>query len=1311
MATTYTRRINLYINGKEVTNDIISIRREMTKLVNEQARMTRGSKDYVKHGSEIKKLKNIINEHNNSLATAAKKPSFFQRAADGFNRFQSIAVAAIATITGIAMVVKTTIQAFAEWDEKMVDAMKTTRMSREEAEELNSSLKKIDTRTAQNDLLNLAWVAGKLGISGKENVLEFVTAANQIGVALSRDLGGTENAIRDIGKLTDIFHTKDMYGQEQAILKMGSAINELGMASTAAEGYLVNFAKRTAGIAPQAGVSVENILGLAATLDALGQRAEMSSTAYSKLMVTMTKRTQEFASVAQMSLEDFTALFNVDANEAMVRVFEGMNQDASGFQKMVDILGDLEIEGQRMTSVFGALAKNTGMLSKQQELSNKAYEEGISVTREYNLKNDTAQAKLEKYRKGFVNLQVELGKKMMPIYGQVIHKASTLLKVFGATVEFISKYGKQIAVLLITITAYSIATKLATFWQTKYSEATILSVISQKLQALAFRAQFAAISLYNAAVALFAGKTKVAAIQFRAFSAALMANPIGIVVGAIAAISAALYFYSSRLTEAQKLQKTLNDVNLTAEKQIVEQRLELEQLLRVAENENNSKERRLAAIKKINELSPEFLKGITLETLKTEASKAALDGYINSLHQKAKLMAAQEKIVEIEKEILDLQDGELGFWQKAGSAGIAYALGLRTAGAASKDAAEIEKFRAEKVAELTLEQEKLLEVTDKIIKSQSQSEQIDFDPDSPQAMLKAKQDELDLARKMPAATNEEIEARKNNIASIILEIKALEKLANTHVSNTDLIKEKEEELESARLMPGATKAEITARNKAIETIERQIAAYKELGTAEHGDSGKKESDEAIKKNIEVIEAANSAEKAAINKRHLDGISSEKQYNDELLLQELNFIAAKIKTYKVGSKEYQEEVNKAMELQLDVDLKLRELQLKAQDELAAAKIENFRDEFLRQEEAEKERWFLEKTELEKRLSNKAELNEKEQAINDAIHELIEEKEKTHQQKMTDLKTGKKLAELEDMVTATDPFDEEFAPLEQMQKSFNARAELIQAQYLNELDMAAGNHAALLAAEKIYNDAMLQLKLDMIDAEWMQREQRIEAAQSFVGALSGIVDQETALGKALFLFNQGLAIAEIWMSVAKANAKAVESSPMTFGLPWVAVNTGIGVAQTAMVLAQTVKAFTKPAKEASYSDGGPTGPGGKNEPAGIVHKGEYILSQDMLADPNVKYLTQIFEKMRTRKVSLSQAAMPHLSSGGFSSTNKNPSPSVLALPDNSKSLQQQNETNLELVKAIKLFLEYRPVVAVETIEREREKYIRIKQTSGL
>lgn len=47
-----------------------------------------------------------------------------------------------------------------------------------------AELKKFDTRTAQNELQSLARVGGKLGLPGKEDLLEFVSAADKINVAL-----------------------------------------------------------------------------------------------------------------------------------------------------------------------------------------------------------------------------------------------------------------------------------------------------------------------------------------------------------------------------------------------------------------------------------------------------------------------------------------------------------------------------------------------------------------------------------------------------------------------------------------------------------------------------------------------------------------------------------------------------------------------------------------------------------------------------------------------------------------------------------------------------------------------------------------------------------------------------------------------------------------------------------------------------------------------------------------------------------------------------------------------------------------------
>ena len=272
--------------------------------------------------------------------------------------------------------------AFTEYDEALTDAMKTTNLSKKEITELSEALAGIDTRTSQNDLLALARAGGKLGIEGRNNLLGFVRAADQINVALSEDLGGdAEAAITAVGKMTDIFRLQDVYGVEQAMLKVGSAINELGMASTANEGYMVDFTQRMAGIAPNADISIDKILGLAATLDKYGQTAEMSSTALGQMIQMMFRDTETFAGIAGMSLQEFSDILNNDVNEAMLRVLEGMRKSGeTGLAPIVKAMDAMGLNGQRASQVLGTIADHVDELRAQQVLANEAFERGTTVS-------------------------------------------------------------------------------------------------------------------------------------------------------------------------------------------------------------------------------------------------------------------------------------------------------------------------------------------------------------------------------------------------------------------------------------------------------------------------------------------------------------------------------------------------------------------------------------------------------------------------------------------------------------------------------------------------------------------------------------------------------------------------------------------------------------------------------------------------------------------------------------------------------------------------------------------------------------------
>ncbi len=73
MAKTYTRRINLYINDKEVKSDIKSITAEFHKSRNQLAKMTVGTKEYNTQLQKVGRLKSMVDNHNKSIRETAKQ--------------------------------------------------------------------------------------------------------------------------------------------------------------------------------------------------------------------------------------------------------------------------------------------------------------------------------------------------------------------------------------------------------------------------------------------------------------------------------------------------------------------------------------------------------------------------------------------------------------------------------------------------------------------------------------------------------------------------------------------------------------------------------------------------------------------------------------------------------------------------------------------------------------------------------------------------------------------------------------------------------------------------------------------------------------------------------------------------------------------------------------------------------------------------------------------------------------------------------------------------------------------------------------
>lgn len=440
--------------------------------------------------------------------------------ADGVNRYAAMGAGVVGALTGVALTARKCVDEYAEMEEAEAQVIKYTGMTRDEVKGLNEEFKEMDTRTAREKLNALAGDAGRLGITGKKDVLEFVDAADKINVALGEDLG--DDAVKNIGKLAQMFGEDQKLGLRGAMLATGSAINEVAQNSSAAEAYLVGFTARVAGAANQAKVAQSDILGYASVLDQNMQQQEMAATAFQTLMMKMYQEPAKFAKIAGQSVEDFTSLIKKDANEAILQFLDTLNKKG-GLDQLAPMFKEMGLDGVRASGVISTMAGKIDDIRKAQRLANDAYRDGTSIIKEVNVQNNTVQAGLDKAKNNFKDIRVELGEKLQPVMKYMITTGSLTVKGLGTMISILWKYKGAIVAASAAVAAYTLVVKADTMAKSLWTTIT-------------------------------KGATAVASL----FNKTLKANPLGIVASVLAGVVSYLAIFKTRTNEATEAQEALN---------------------------------------------------------------------------------------------------------------------------------------------------------------------------------------------------------------------------------------------------------------------------------------------------------------------------------------------------------------------------------------------------------------------------------------------------------------------------------------------------------------------------------------------------------------------------------------------------------------------------------------------------------------------------------------------------------------------------------------------------------------------------------
>ena len=652
--TDYNRKLENMRKGMPLTSMTLQeLRKHAGQTRAALAKAVPGTENFTRLSNELQATKARMMELNR-VTDATHKILGIQ--IKGWGDLWAVIHSGISVLTRIWSGVTRLTDEFMEYDEALTDAMKTTNLSKSEVTALSDEIAKIDTRTAQNELLALLRIGGKLGVEGQENLLGFVRAADKINVALKEDLGGdAEAAIAQIGKMVDIFQLEGQFGLESAMIKVGSAVNSLGMASTANEGYIVDFTRRLAGIAPNASISIDKILGLAATLDKYGQTAEMSSTAIGQTIMAMFKKTETFADIAKMEVQDFADLLNKDVNEAFIRVLEGMRGTDGSLHSIVAAMSEMHLDGQRAVQVLGTLSKNTDELRNQQDLANVSFTEGASLLEEFETKNTSATASLEKQKKAIQEDMVAMGQDLMPVVSEVMDLADLGIGIGAKIIALTVKMRGVILALTVAKLADVAADKLRNFWSKANRKALaeeVATIEGAKASTIA----------YSAVKNLLAGNFKAAASAAKLFGTALKTamGPVGLAVAALGLLRVALDPLISRWKEQRKLQKDLEESNrkmsesyADAAEEIDRNRRNTDDLLSAVRRAKVGSDERAAAIKAINTQYKDYLPALLTEKSSNEDVAKALSSVNEQLENKIRLQAKEQEMSRINAQVTD----------------------------------------------------------------------------------------------------------------------------------------------------------------------------------------------------------------------------------------------------------------------------------------------------------------------------------------------------------------------------------------------------------------------------------------------------------------------------------------------------------------------------------------------------------------------------------------------------------------------------------------------------------------------------------
>jgi TP901 family phage tail tape measure protein len=400
-------------NSREMLNAKGSIEQRraalirLTTVYDRLSKAERDSSSGVRMQGVLKGLTNQITELEKATGRSQRSVGGYAEGISAF--FSSIKSNILTTLGPLALLTAAWAAAKAafshnvEISDSFVDVQRTAKLSADQVDDLGEKLKKINTRTSLEGLLDIGFIGGRLGVA-KDDLVSFITTVDQLSVVLKKEFpGGADAVATALGKIITVYKItqKEGISLEQALKNTGSTFLELAHNGQVTVQYLQDFSLRTAGVAQIAKISLPTMLAYGAVLSQAGITAQVAGSSVTRLISSLSTKRDKYFAIAQLAdsaltIEKFTNLINTDTKSALELFFKGLKAGNPTQTEFGDRLKTLALTTGAAKNAVIALAENQELLFEKTKIANKANEEGTSVAHNFELANNSLAASFEK---------------------------------------------------------------------------------------------------------------------------------------------------------------------------------------------------------------------------------------------------------------------------------------------------------------------------------------------------------------------------------------------------------------------------------------------------------------------------------------------------------------------------------------------------------------------------------------------------------------------------------------------------------------------------------------------------------------------------------------------------------------------------------------------------------------------------------------------------------------------------------------------------------------------------------------------------